>query len=104
MWTHTKVNSFSNIFSNDVDSQQQGKSNVPKKNQSDIFNLKAGGDLTPNRTGKRLNANKRDNDIFGIRERATGEVINQSDLTYGPTVLPCHGMTYKTNGSLMFRA
>ena len=55
-----------------------GKQAVPGKNSSDIFNLKNGVPNpveSPNRhAGKRQISTKRDNDIFGIRERTTGEV------------------------------
>ena len=65
MYTH------SNVFGGeDQTSANQKRNNY---NRSDIFNLGGAPPTPPASVGKKA-YNKKDNDIFGIRERATGEV------------------------------
>ena len=61
----------SNVFGGEDQSTANQKKN--NYNRSDIFNLGGAPQTPPQSVGKKA-YNKKDNDIFGIRERATGEV------------------------------
>ena len=64
----------SNIFGGGEEAMASVKRQSTKtQGSSDIFNQTPSNPTTPN-TGKKLYTGQRDNDIFGIRERTTGEV------------------------------
>lgn len=68
---------FSNVFGGTEDQAAgaQGKRVGGNGNASDIFHLsEEHQQATPTKAGKKHYDGKRDNDIFGIRERVTGEV------------------------------
>ena len=73
----TRINALlSNVFAGGEDQKAtNGKRVGGKGNVSDIFHLgEEHQQAKPSQAGKKHYDGKRDNDIFGIRERVTGEV------------------------------
>ena len=62
----------SNVFGGSEDEGQKGRKTTDY-NHSDIFHLESGHQHVESKIGKK-SYQKKDNDIFGIRERTTGEV------------------------------
>merc|ERR1711970_1230819 len=74
--------SISNIFGGGEEAAANVKrQSTQTQGSSDIFNQTPSNPMTPN-TGKKLYTGQRDNDIFGIRERTTGEItqVNEAQL------------------------
>merc|ERR1712147_312628 len=72
----------SNVFGGTEDQAAgaQGKRVGGNGNASDIFHLsEEHQQATPTKAGKKHYDGKRDNDIFGIRERVTGETTNAAE-------------------------
>ena len=71
-----RINISSNVFGGgEAEVSHGGKRVGGNGNASDIFHLSEEHQkATPTKAGKKHYDGKRDNDIFGIRERVTGEV------------------------------
>merc|ERR1712189_142697 len=82
----------SKIFDDTPESRTPGKQGNPHKNASDIFHLDQSSHAPNTPVGKRQANVKRDNDIFGTRERRTGEATSTEEKQLqASTLLPfCH--------------
>jgi len=85
MADHQLNRSISNVFGGEDQSTANQKKN--NYNRSDIFNLGGAPQTPPASVGKKA-YNKKDNDIFGIRERATGEKTEVNETQLQSSVKP----------------
>ena len=67
------INFTSNIFGGGEEQVQKTRRLSSRQGNSDVLNQTAPHPSTPANSGKKLYRGQRDNDIFGIRERTTGE-------------------------------
>ena len=72
------INFTSNIFGGGEEQVQKTRRLSSRQGNSDVLNQTAPLPSTPANSGKKLYRGQRDNDIFGIRERTTGEASTDS--------------------------